>query len=82
MNPYIQRMVDDMKIRNFSDRTIDSYTWHVDKFCQYFGKRPKTLPMVFSDQEAGRTAVVGHDPESMQDGHRREPAIRGMCSNT
>jgi hypothetical protein len=28
MNPYIQCMVEDMKIRNFSDRTIDSYTWH------------------------------------------------------
>ena len=38
MNPYIQRMVGDMQVRNFSDSTIDAYTWHVDKFCQYFGK--------------------------------------------
>jgi len=38
MNPFITRMVDDMKIRNFADTTIDAYTWHVDKFCQHFGK--------------------------------------------
>ena len=38
MNPYIQRMAEDMQVRNFSSSTIDSYTWHVDKFCQYFGK--------------------------------------------
>ena len=38
MNPFIQRMADDMRLRNFSPNTIDSYTFHVDKFCQYFGK--------------------------------------------
>lgn len=38
MNPFIQRMVEDMQVRNFAESTIDSYTWHVDKFCQYFGK--------------------------------------------
>jgi hypothetical protein len=37
MNPFIAWMVDDMKIRNFADTTIDAYTWHVDKFCQHFG---------------------------------------------
>lgn len=38
MNPFIRRMADDMKLRNFSSTTIDSYTFHVDKFCKYFGK--------------------------------------------
>ena len=38
MNPFIQRMAEDMQLRNFSPNTIDSYTFHVDKFCQYFGK--------------------------------------------
>ena len=38
MNPFVQRMADDMRLRNFSPNTIDSYTFHVDKFCQYFGK--------------------------------------------
>ncbi|HAC92281.1 MAG TPA: hypothetical protein DCF63_16880 [Planctomycetaceae bacterium] len=47
-------MVEDMQVRNFSNSTIDSYTWHVDKFCQYFGKRPKKLPMVLSDHEAAK----------------------------
>ena len=32
LNPFIQRMVGDMQIRNFSDRTIDVYTWNVGHF--------------------------------------------------
>jgi hypothetical protein len=39
-----------MQVRNFAESTIDSYTWHVDKCCQYYGKRPKKLPMVLSDE--------------------------------
>lgn len=42
-NPYIKRMAEDMQIRNFSPNTIDSYTFHVDKFCSYFGKMPEEL---------------------------------------
>ena len=38
MNPFIRRMAEDMQLRNFSPSTIDSYTFHVDKFCQHFGK--------------------------------------------
>ena len=38
MNPFIQRMVGDMQLRNLADATIDAYTYHVDKFCQFFGK--------------------------------------------
>lgn len=42
-NKYIQRMADDMKLRNFAPSTIDAYTFHVDKFCQYFGKEAEYL---------------------------------------
>ena len=42
-NPYVNRMIQDMQIRNFAASTIDSYTWHVDKFCQHFGKMPEEL---------------------------------------
>jgi site-specific recombinase XerD len=38
MNPFIQRMVGDMQLRNLADSTIDAYTYHVNKFCQFFGK--------------------------------------------
>ena len=41
--PLTQRMAEDMTLRNLSPRTIDAYTWHVDKFCQYFGKPPEQL---------------------------------------
>ena len=37
-NAYVQRMADDMRIRNFAASTIDTYTYHVDKFCSHFGK--------------------------------------------
>ena len=43
MNPYIQRMVEDMQVRNFAESTIHSYSYHVDKFCQFFGKTADQL---------------------------------------
>lgn len=43
MNPFIQRMAEDMQVRNFASSTIDAYTYHVDKFCQYFGKPADAL---------------------------------------
>lgn len=43
LNRYINRMAQDMKIRNMADSTIDAYTWHVDKFCQFFDSPPEEL---------------------------------------
>ena len=43
LNSFIQRMAEDMKLRNLSPATIDAYTWHVDKFCKHFGKGPDQL---------------------------------------
>lgn len=43
MNKYIERMADDMQLRNYAQSTINSYTYHVDKFCQYFGKYAEHL---------------------------------------
>ncbi|MCP4171523.1 MAG: site-specific integrase [Fuerstiella sp.] len=33
-----QRMADDMKLRNYSQKTIDTYTYHVGRFAQHLGK--------------------------------------------
>jgi hypothetical protein len=30
-----QRMADDMKLRNYSQKTIDAYTYHVGRFAQF-----------------------------------------------
>jgi len=38
-----KRMADDMTIRNLSPNTIDSYTYHVDKFLQHFDKPVEEL---------------------------------------
>jgi hypothetical protein len=43
LNPYIQRMAEDMQLRNLAESTIDAYTYHVDKFCRYFGKAADQL---------------------------------------
>ena len=44
-NAYVQRMADDMRIRNFADSTIDSYTYQVDKFCSHFGQPAEQLTL-------------------------------------
>ena len=35
-----RRMADDMKLRNYSQKTIDTYTHHVGKFAEFLGKSP------------------------------------------
>ena len=35
-----RRMAGDMKLRNFSQATIDAYTYHVGKFAEFLGKCP------------------------------------------
>jgi hypothetical protein len=43
LTPATQRMAQDMLIRNMAVRTIDSYTYHVDRFSKHFGKLPEDL---------------------------------------
>ncbi len=40
---FTKRMADDMQLRNLSLRTIDAYTYHVDRFAMRFGKHPEEL---------------------------------------
>jgi hypothetical protein len=35
---FTKRMAEDMQIRNLSPRTIDAYTYHVDRFAMRYGK--------------------------------------------
>ncbi len=37
MTPLRQRMLDDMRLRRLSDRTIEAYLYQVTSFAQYFG---------------------------------------------
>jgi len=41
LTPATQRMAEDMLIRNMAIRTIDSDTYHVDRFAKHFGKMPE-----------------------------------------
>ncbi len=38
-----QRMIDDLRIRNYSPRTVDVYTRQVASFAKHFGKSPERL---------------------------------------
>ncbi|MFN9603071.1 MAG: transposase, partial [Planctomycetota bacterium] len=40
---FTQRMAEDMQLRNLSPRTIDAYTYHVDRFAARYGKHPEEL---------------------------------------
>jgi integrase/recombinase XerD len=43
MTPLRQRMLEDMKIRNLSPRTCETYTSHVARFAKHFRKSPEHL---------------------------------------
>ena len=38
LSPIAQRMAGDMLVRNLAQRTIDTYTYHVERFAKHFGK--------------------------------------------
>ncbi len=38
-----ERMLSDMRLRNFSPKTIKAYLWHVREFTRYLGKAPDLL---------------------------------------
>jgi hypothetical protein len=40
MTPLRQRMIDDMKLRNRSPRTIETYVWSVAHSAKFHGRSP------------------------------------------
>lgn len=43
MTPLRQRMIEDMRLRNLAERTIESYVHHVARFARHFGRSPEYL---------------------------------------
>lgn len=38
LSPWARRMAEDLLVRNLAQKTIDSYTYHVERFSRHFGK--------------------------------------------
>ena len=63
LSPLTKRMAEDMLVRNLSSSTIDSYTYHVDRFTQHFNKpaeelRPEATRQYQLDLRNGITAEI------------------------
>jgi len=43
LTPLARRVAEDMQVRNLSPRTIDSYTYHVDRFGRHFDRSAEEL---------------------------------------
>jgi hypothetical protein len=43
MTPLRQRLVDDLRVRNYSPRTIEAYVAGVARFARHFGRSPDLL---------------------------------------
>jgi hypothetical protein len=43
MTPLRQRFVDDLRLRNYARRTIDTYVGHIAAFAKHFGRSPELL---------------------------------------
>ena len=43
MTPLRQRFLDDLRLRNYAPRTIDTYVGRVVQFAKHFGRSPELL---------------------------------------
>lgn len=71
MTPLRQRMIDDMRIRNLSPKTIQSYVEKVAKYARSFGKSPGEL-----GPEDIRTYLLGR----INAGVARSTLVQNVCA--
>src|SRR5262249_13887138 len=43
MTPLRQRFIDDLRLRNYAQRTIETYVYHLARFAKHFARSPDQL---------------------------------------
>lgn len=66
-----QRMIEDMRIRNYSSRTIKSYVYRIRRFAKQFGRCPSKL---------GPEEIRAHLLELMRKGLARSSVVQSVCA--
>ncbi len=80
LTPLTRRMAEDMQVRNLSPRTIDSYTWHVDKFTQHFGRPAEELgPLQPAFRRSLWSVVPVHQGLTLYSSYNERPLEINCC---
>ena len=66
LSPITLRMAGDMRVRNLAPRTIDTYTYHVERFAKHFGKPLDVLgPEEIREYQLHLIEVQGKTPRGV-----------------
>jgi integrase/recombinase XerD len=71
MTPLRQRMIDDMRIRNLSPNTIETYVDKVVKFARHFQRSPEQL---------GPEEIRSHLLHLIDNGYSRSSVVQSVCA--
>jgi len=70
-----RRMLEDMAVRKFGEKTRHDYIRHVEAFARFLGRSPDTAT---AEVQGQLTQALAHEPQP--EGHFEAPALRTRAS--